>query len=62
MTTQTENLREQRISRARVALQRARALRSSRRSLGVDGISQHVEGVDGDWLEKWSEEEDKPLS
>lgn len=61
MTNQLENCREQRISKARAALQRARALRHSRRTLGVDGISQYIEDVDGDWLENWSVEDGTPL-
>ena len=56
MTTQTRELRKH-ISKAKEALQQARALRESRKVFGVDGISQFVDDVDGDWLEKWSEED-----
>lgn len=62
MTTQLEILKQQRISGAREALHRARALRSSRRTLGVDGICQHVKDVDGDWLENWSDEKHTSLN
>lgn len=58
MPTQLEILREQKISKAREALQRVRALRKSTRIFGVDGICQHVEDVDGDWLKDWTEAED----
>lgn len=57
MTTQTKELRTQKIGKAKEVLQRARALRESRKVFGVDGINQLVEDVDGDWLEKWSEED-----
>jgi hypothetical protein len=52
-TLEREMLREQKISSAREALQRVRALRETRKVAGVEGIRQHVEDVDGDWLEKW---------
>ena len=61
MTFQLETLKQQRINKARVALQRARALRNSRRAFGMDGISQHIKDVDSDWFENWSVEEDTPL-
>lgn len=57
MTAQTQELRKQKVAKAKEALQRARALRESRKVFGVDGISQLVDDVDGDWLEKWSEED-----
>ena len=53
MTTQTQEFRKQKVDKAKEALQRARALRESRQLFGVDGISQLVDDVDGDWLEKW---------
>ena len=57
MAAQLETSREQRVARAREALQRARSLRATRRAIGVDGICQHVAGVDSNWLENWSEED-----
>ena len=56
MTAQLEILREKKIARAREALERARALRSTRRDFGVDGICQHIADVDGDWIETWLDE------
>ena len=50
-----ETLREKNIRIAREALKRARALRQARRERGADGICHHIEGVDGDWLENWSD-------
>jgi hypothetical protein len=44
-------------ARLREALKRARSLRQSLRTNGVDGIYDHVEDVDGDWLENWTDED-----
>lgn len=55
MAIKSEILKEQRIDRAREALQRARELRQSRRLMGVNGIRQFVKDVDGDWLNDWTE-------
>ncbi len=38
---------------ARLALQRVRALRKTRKQFGVNGIHQHITDVEGDWLEMW---------
>lgn len=57
MTGQTKEIRKQKIDKAKEALQRARNLRENRKVFGVDGISQLVDDVDGDWLENWSEED-----
>ncbi len=46
---------EEKITRARVALQRSRELKRSRRAMGVDGIRQFVKDVDGDWLDNWTD-------
>lgn len=43
------------MQKAREALQRVRALRNSRRLMGVNGIHQFVSGVDGDWMNEWTE-------
>lgn len=58
MSVNLDLLREQKILRALEALQRARSLRHSRGTAGVDGICQHIEDVDGDWLENWTDTED----
>lgn len=41
------------IQRVRDAIHTARALRLSRQVYGVQGISNFVQHVDGDWLEDW---------
>lgn len=56
-TLQQEAIQEQTINTAREALQRVRALRNTRKLSGVDGICQHVEDVEGDWLESWCDED-----
>jgi len=43
------------------SIQTARVLRHSRRTLGEDGIYQHVEDVDSNWLENWSDESNPAL-
>lgn len=55
MSAPLKVLEEQRVVRAREALQRARELRHSRRVHGVDGIRQFVKDVDGDWLDNWTD-------
>jgi hypothetical protein len=50
-------LQEEKITRAREALQRSRELKRSRRAMGVDGIRQFVKDVDGDWLDNWTDTE-----
>lgn len=57
MNSHKETQYKQIICKAKEALQRARALRKSRRVFGVDGINQLVDAVDGDWLEKWLKED-----
>lgn len=57
MSTNLEVTRDQNITRAKAALERVRSIRRTRRSLGVDGICEHVKDVDGNWLENWTDEE-----
>ncbi len=56
MSNNFEATRIQNITRAKAALGRVRSLRRTRRSLGVDGICQHIKDVDGNWLENWMDE------
>jgi hypothetical protein len=60
MTAQLGSSPEENIAKARAALERARALRHSRRDFGVDGICHYVEDVDGNWLEDWSSSDVSP--
>ncbi len=43
-------------------VQRARSLRNARRTLGVSGICEHIEDVDGDWLENWTDTQNTPAN
>lgn len=58
MSVNLDIFKEQKNLRALEALQRARILRHSRRTAGVDGILRHIENVDGNWLENWTDTED----
>jgi hypothetical protein len=51
----SNQVKEQKITIAREALQRSRELKRSRRAMGVDGIRQFVKDVDGDWLNNWTD-------
>ncbi len=57
MNNHKKTLHKHKVSKAKEALQRARASRKSRKVFWVDGISQLVDDVNGDWLKKWTEED-----
>ena len=57
MSAQFEPVISENVVRLREALKRARSLRQSLRTSGVDGIYEHVEDVDGNWLENWTDED-----
>jgi hypothetical protein len=57
MSAEFEPVISENVVRLREALKRARSLRQSLRTSGVDGIYEHVEDVDGDWLENWTDED-----
>jgi hypothetical protein len=50
---QHKAIQKRAIITATQALQKIRALRNARKLSGIDGICQHVEDVEGDWLERW---------
>jgi hypothetical protein len=62
MSAFLEVLKEQKVVRVQLALQRARSLRNTRRTIGVSGIKMHIEDVDGDWLENWTQEQNTPAN
>ncbi len=62
MSAKSEILREQKVVRAVKALQRARSLRNTRITIGVSGICEHIEDVDGDWLESWTDTPNTPAN
>ncbi len=61
MSYQVEIPKEQKVTRARVALESARELRRSKRLMGVDAIYQFVKDVDGEWLENWTDISDAEI-
>ncbi len=62
MSAKLQIIKEMKVERAKVALQKVRSLRQARSVNGVDGICQHIQNVDGDWLENWTEAENTPVS
>ncbi|WP_375514657.1 hypothetical protein [uncultured Nostoc sp.] len=58
MSYQVEIPKEQRIARAKEALESVRELRRAKKRMGVDAIYQFVKDVDGDWLENWTDASD----
>lgn len=44
------------------SLQAARMLQRDRLMFGVGRVNRYVEDVDGDWLEKWGEDEAEPAT
>lgn len=43
------------------AFQAVQKLQEDRLAWGINHVSLYVENVDGDWLEKWGEEEEREL-
>lgn len=58
MSYQVEIPKEQRITRAREALESVRELRRAKKRLGVDAIYEFVKDIDGNWLENWTDTSD----
>ncbi len=58
MSANFEPVISENVARVREALKRARSLRQSLRTSGIDGIYEHVSDVDGNWLENWTDTED----
>lgn len=46
-----------RVTDALSYLKAARTLRRNRRALGIDHVELYYKDLDGDWLDKWAEEE-----
>ena len=56
MSANSEPVISENVARAIEALQRVRSLRESILAKGIDGIYDHFEDIDGDWLENWTED------
>jgi hypothetical protein len=57
MNAERNPSKEDRVKKALDSLEAARLLQRDWMIWGVDCVHRHVEGVDGDWLEKWGEDE-----
>ena len=49
---------KERLEKVWESLQAAQKLQNDRLTFGIDHVNLYVEDVDGDWLERWGEEED----
>ncbi len=57
MSANIEPVISENVARAIEALERVRSLRESILAKGIDGVYDHFEDVDGDWLENWTDED-----
>lgn len=57
METENKIINEEKMNNFLASLQAARLYERDRMIWGVNRVYRHVTGVDGDWLEKWGEDE-----
>ena len=57
----TSNLDKESLEKLWQAFQAVQKLQEDRLAWGINHVSLYVENVDGDWLEKWGEEEEGEL-
>ena len=50
---------KERLEKVWESLQAAQKLQDDRLTFGIDHVNLYVENVDGDWLERWGEEEEE---
>lgn len=50
---------KERLEKVWQSLQAAQKLQNDRLTFGIDHVNLYVEDVDGDWLERWGEEEEE---
>ena len=50
---------KERLEKVWQALQAAQKLQSDRLTFGLDHVNLYVEDVEGDWLERWGEDEEE---
>ena len=60
MGTVTNTPRQDRVAKALQSLRAAQKLQDDRLNFGIDHINLYVEDVEGDWLERWGEDENTP--
>ncbi len=61
VTTSATLSNQERLEKVLQAFQAAQQLQEDRLTWGVNHVNLYVENVDGDWLEKWGEEEEEEL-
>ncbi|NEP89317.1 MAG: hypothetical protein F6K18_22145 [Okeania sp. SIO2C2] len=60
MVTISETLsNKERLEKVWHALQAAQQLQEDRLTWGINHVDLYVENIDGDWLEKWGEDEEE---
>ena len=60
MVTISETLsNKERLEKVWHALQAAQQLQEDRLTWGINHVNLYVENIDGDWLEKWGEDEEE---
>lgn len=59
VTTSTTLSNQERLEKVFQALQAAQQLQEDRLTWGINHINLYVENVDGDWLERWGEDEEE---
>ena len=60
MGTAANTPSQDRVAKALQSLRAAQKLQEDRLNFGVDHINFYVEDVEGDWLERWGEDENTP--
>lgn len=58
MSTERESLCQDRLEKALEALEAARKMQHDWMTHGLDFVHLYIEDVDGDWLERWGDDED----
>src|SRR5512136_3115832 len=62
MVTKRQTTSQERLEKALKSLGSARQLQRDLLTYGLDAAYLYVEDVDGDWLEKWGEDEEEGVS
>ena len=60
MVTAANTPSQDRVAKALQSLRAAQKLQEDRLNFGIDHINFYVEDVEGDWLERWREDENTP--
>ena len=60
MVTAANTPSQDRVAKALQSLRAAQKLQEDRLNFGIDHVNLYVEDVEGDWLERWGEDENTP--